>query len=323
MSLIKLDFAKAKPTRSVVIRTADELERLKLPEPKEIVNGILQVGVNLFGARPKIGKSWFALELSLAIAQGGDALGKIRVQPGEVLYLALEDTERRMQSRLKRFGRFPERLHLAYEWPRLDQGGLEALSDFLDQHPETRLVVIDVWKKVRPRRIRGAQLYDEDYEHMAVLRDLAQRYEIAILAIHHTRKSEAEDVLDEISGSTGLTGAADAVLILHRSRTEADAEMWITGKDIQEQHLGLRFEDGYQWRSMGLTVTLTRSSAAREIRDAVTTVMANDGKRNAGVTPADVARVLGKKLETVRQRMFQMAKRGELKRVANSKYVVT
>src|SRR5205823_1014354 len=122
--------------------------------------------------------------------------------------------------------RFPRRLDIAYAWPRLDEGGKEAIEEWLTGHPAARLVVIDIWKKVRPKRVRGAQLYDEDYEHMAILHEVAHRYEVAIVVVHHTRKSEAEDVFDEISGSTGVMAAVDAALIIHRSRSEADAELW-------------------------------------------------------------------------------------------------
>src|SRR5207249_1521861 len=138
--------------------------------------------------------------------------------------------------------KFAPRLHIVHEWPKLDAGGLEALDAWMERNPETRLIVVDVLKKVRPKRKKNSQLYEEDYEHLEPLQKLAQRYEVAIVVVHHTRKSAGEDVFDEISGSIGMTAAPDAVLVLHRSRSEADAEVWITGKDIEEAHLALQFE---------------------------------------------------------------------------------
>lgn len=293
---------------TVAIGTARELKDMELSPPKEIVQGIVPVGLTLAAASPKIGKSWFALGLAIAIASGGEAMGSVEVEQGDVLYLALEDSPRRMKSRLQRFDQFPERLNLTYEWPKLDAGGMEALVEFLESHKQTRLIVIDIWKKVRPKRVRGAQLYDEDYEHMSLLQGVAHRFEVAILVVHHTRKSTAEDVFDEISGSTGVLAAVDAALIIHRPRTEADAELWVTGKDIEEQHRFLKFEDGYRWTLIAPNITVTKSRERRQVLEAITRLREGGRKPSA----KNVAELLEKNIHTTRWLMQQMRRAGEI-----------
>jgi RecA-family ATPase len=141
-------------------------------------------------------KTWLALDFGIAVSTGGKALGTNEVQQGDVLYLALEDNRRRLQKRLSLLHQGAtalERLHIALEWPRLDDGGVEKLEAFLIEHPETRLVVIDTLKKVRPRVSGDRSVYEVDYEALEPLIPLAATYGISILVIHHSRKAEAED----------------------------------------------------------------------------------------------------------------------------------
>src|SRR5215217_4338909 len=134
--------------------TAAELMDKELPPVKWAVSGVLPEGVTILAGKPKMGKSWLALGLCVAVASGGRALGKIRAECGGALYLGLEDQERRLQRRLKKIlagGNAPEGLEVTWAWPRLDQGGVEALRDYLKERPATRLLVIDTLKKIRPR----------------------------------------------------------------------------------------------------------------------------------------------------------------------------
>jgi hypothetical protein len=152
------------------------------------------------------------------VADGTSAIGHFGTKGGEVLYLALEDNERRMQRRLKRMlqgQNAPAGLWLQYEWPPLDRGGLDALREWLDAHPDVQLVVIDTLEHIRPRR-RAVQngLYADDYASVRDLLRLASDRQIAIVAITHLRKAPAEDPFDEVSGSTGLTGGVDNIIVM-------------------------------------------------------------------------------------------------------------
>ena len=223
------------------------LERQLLPIQWTIPD-ILPEGLTILAGKPKLGKSWLALGIALAVAAGGVALGTYPVTQGEVLYLALEDNERRLQSRAKQLlasmSTVPDTIAFELRWPRLDQGGLTYLEAYLQTHPQVRLVVVDTWARVSPKSTnRQRSQYEDDYEALTPLKYLADTYRVSILAIHHLRKMHGDDVLDEITGSIGLAGAVDGTLILKRERGQHEATLFVTGRDIeQEQQFALRFD---------------------------------------------------------------------------------
>jgi hypothetical protein len=240
----KSDNPKQSPKPEVY--TAAALLQMDLPEPRWAVPGILPEGLVVLGGKPKLGKSWLALHLGIAVATGGYALGVRGITAGDALYLALEDNWRRLQDRFRKLnGSMPgpelARLTLARRWPRQDAGGQAYISEWLEEHPEARLVVIDTWGKFRtPRRSRGgSEIYDEDYGHASELQDLAEAYHVCILLISHCRKGAADDWQDSLLGSQGLAGAADATMVLQRERSEKEAKLHITGRDLEERSLHL------------------------------------------------------------------------------------
>jgi hypothetical protein len=297
--------------------TARELVELKIPEPKWAVPGLLSEGLNLFAVKPKVGKSWLALAASLVIATGGKVLGR-DVHQGDVLYIGLEDNVRRMQKRVGKLlaGKTaPDRLHVRLAWPRQDEGGLEALGDWLDAHPEARLVVIDTWKKFRQAKVRGRDGYDEDYEAAAQVQELALEYGVAILVLHHRRKMEEGDYVDSVSGTTGLTGAADTILVLKRDRGKCDAVLFATGRDIEEEvELGLGWDKGTAtWSVLGNAEECRRSPE----RQAVLDLLAQEARP---LGPKEAATLLGKSRVAVRKLIRDMHQDGELVKYGRGKY---
>ena len=300
--------------------TAADLMALELPEVRWAVPDIIPEGVTLLAGKPKLGKSWLTLGLGVATATGGVALGTKRVEQGKCLYLALEDNRRRLQKRLDKLlagGPAPEGLHIALEWPRLDEGGAEALDEWLEAQPDARLVVVDTLKKVRPRTSGNRGVYDVDYEALEPLLPLAAEHNVAIVVVHHTRKLAASDPLDEISGSTGLSGGVDGALVLRKDRGRADAYLHVTGRDIEEeQELALRWDPNTAgWGIVGdadeYRLGEERAAVVRMLKNA-------DGPRS----PKDVAEALGKKGGAVRELLSQMAKSGEIENVGYGKYTV-
>ncbi|PPK90846.1 AAA domain-containing protein [Kineococcus xinjiangensis] len=224
---------------------ADTLMATNFPEPKWAVPGVLCEGVSLLVGAPKVGKSWLSLDLGLGVACGGTALGTIAVQPGPVLYLALEDTPRRLQSRMAKLlhgQAAPAGLQIATDWPPLPAGGDRAIATWLDAHPDARMVVLDVFAKMRGPSPQGMSAYDADYAAVGRAKRLADHYGIAVVLVHHVRKAGSDDFLQEVSGTNGIAGAADATLVLRRPRGQNDGVLHVTGRDVEETEHALVFQ---------------------------------------------------------------------------------
>jgi RecA-family ATPase len=175
-----------------------------------VIPGYICEGLTVLAGSPKLGKSWMTLAWALAVSSGRPAFGSIPVLLGDVLYLALEDNQRRLKKRLLHMGvtDAPERLTFHTDWPDLDNGCVLAVEQWLDAHSDARLIVVDVLAKVRG--MAGKEwAYEADYKVLSGLQALAGRYGVAIVVVHHTRKMEADDPFDSVSGTRGLTGAAD------------------------------------------------------------------------------------------------------------------
>jgi AAA domain len=289
--------------------TAAELMATDFPEPRWAVPGIVAEGVNLFAGPPKVGKSWLSLGLGLSVATGGKALGSIVVDQGPALYLALEDTPRRLKTRLaKMLGPEPPptTLRIAVSCPPLPQGGDQRIADWLDRNPDARLVAIDVLARVRGPISREVSLYDADYAAVARAKALADQYGVAILLVHHTRKLAAADFLDEVSGSHGLSGAADAVLALKRLRGQADGILSITGRDIEEAEHALTFAaDIGAWQLLDTPAAEIRMG---ESRLAVLTYV----REHEGARPRQISDGLKLDYELTKKTCVRMVKDGQL-----------
>jgi AAA domain len=132
--------------------------------------------LTLLCGKPKLGKSWFLLSLLLAVSCGGVALGNVAVEQGEVLYISLEDNKKRLQKRANIVNQnrlVSKQFYYATEWPRLDEGGLDYLEEWIQEHPQCRLIGIDTWAKIKPRSRRStSRQYEEDYEALTPLQEL-------------------------------------------------------------------------------------------------------------------------------------------------------
>jgi 5S rRNA maturation endonuclease (ribonuclease M5) len=299
--------ATASKQQSGIMSARDLLAR-EFAEAKYAVQGLFSEGVTILAGKPKLGKSWLSLGIAVAVASGGDALGSIPVRQGDVLYLALEDGERRLQDRLQLIignGSIPEKLELATQWKRLDEGGLEELEVWLMAHPEARLIVIDTLKRVRPRAKGRAQLYDVDYEAVEPLGNLGRKYGISIAVVHHSRKMESDDPLDLISGSFGLSGAADGAMVLKRARGQVDAVLHSNGRDFEDQELALRWDAAiYGWKMVGDAEEVCLSKERRDVIELL--------RVEKSITPKKAAQILNRNEGTMRKMMSAMYKDGQI-----------
>jgi hypothetical protein len=121
-------------------------------------------------------------------------------------------------------------------------GGRTLIGDWIKDHPQARLVMIDVLARVRGVPAIGIPNYDADYMAVAAAKELADEYGIAVVVAHHDRKLKADDWLDSVSGTRGLSGAADTIAVLSRPRGKADGHLKITGRDVDEAEYALAFD---------------------------------------------------------------------------------
>ena len=241
--------------------TAEQLQSAPYSPVPFLVDELLPEGLHILAGAPKIGKSWLALWLCLCVAQG-QSLWNFAVTQGEVLYLSLEDSYRRIQSRLFDLtDDAPQTLHFAILADTLKHGLEQQIEQFLTEHPATKLVVIDTLQRVRSTG-GDSNLYANDYQDVGLLKQLADRHHIAILLIHHLRKLHDDDPMNMISGSTGLSGAADSTFVLQKnSRLANIASLHCTGRDIPDRTLKLEFgEEDHVWKLLEDSKTCSTTS---------------------------------------------------------------
>lgn len=236
------------PSYLPTISMSDLYENIYEKKPP-IIDGLLYSGTYLFVGAPKVGKSFFMLQLAYHISMG-TLLWNYPVNKGTVLYLALEDDYRRLQERLYRmFGteNTPD-LHFSVTAHQLGKGLNEQLQGFISEHPNTSLIIIDTLQKVREVGSESFS-YASDYDIITQLKQFADSYKICLLLVHHTRKQKSEDTFDMISGTNGLFGAADGAFLLRKEkRTSNKATLEVSGRDQQDQKIVLvRNEERLSW----------------------------------------------------------------------------
>lgn len=205
-----------------------------------IVENLIYPGTYILAGAPKVGKSFFVAQLAYHIATG-QKLWDYEVKQSTVLYLALEDDHRRLQKRMCRmFGvDGTANLHFAITSKKLGEGLEDQLEEFINLHPDTRIIIIDTLQKVRQGG-NDTYSYANDYECVGNLKKFADQKEICLLIVHHTRKQQASDKFDMISGTTGILGCADGAFILQKEkRTDSTATLDIVGRDQCDQKLYL------------------------------------------------------------------------------------
>ena len=227
---------------------ADTLQSTAYEPVSFVVDDLLPQGLHLLAGAPKIGKSWLALWLCLCAAQG-KPLWTFATRPCEVLYLCLEDSFQRIQSRLFEITEdAPANVHFSTNSDTLGKGLEEQLCAFLSEHPDTVLIIIDTLQM-----IRGAgydNTYANDYRDLSTLKRIADAHGIAILLIHHLRKELADDVFSRISGTTAISGAVDSSFTLIEDRRgSGKAKLSCIGRDIEYRELALEFDgEDHVWK---------------------------------------------------------------------------
>jgi DNA-binding transcriptional ArsR family regulator len=285
--------------------TFADLIAAEFPPPIWIIVDLLTTGLTILAGAPKLGKSWLILAINYAVGIGGAVLGRYRVESRDVLYLALEDTPRRLKNRLEKIAATSTAAVRIFTAWKSGAEGLADLDAYLGENPCTKLVAIDTLARFRGAS-HGDDRYSEDYAFAASIKAIADKYEVAIIAVHHVRKMGSEDPMDMVSGTNGLNGGADATWILSRTRGEADATLYVTGRDIEEQRLALTFDPACaSWTIIGDAQEYEQGKERRQVLD----VLPMGAARSTG----EISRAIGKKEPATSYLLKKLADEGLVK----------
>lgn len=205
-----------------------------------IIDDLLYTGAYILAGAPKIGKSFLVAQIAYHVSTGQPLWG-YNSRQGDVLYLALEDDEKRLQERMYRmFGvNGTDKLRFATAAKQVGNGLDEQLEFALRKYPGTKLIIVDTLQKVREATSDNYS-YASDYQVIGALKSFADKHSICVLIVHHTRKQPAGDTFEKISGTTGLLGCADGSFLLEKEkRTSSKATLSIVGRDQPDQQLYL------------------------------------------------------------------------------------
>lgn len=250
-------FGRTEQTPVMLIpQTATELVAKELKPVEFVVDGLIPQGLALLASPPKYGKSWMVLDLCISVASGKHFL-RHKTRNAGCLYLALEDSENRLQDRLLKVldgANAPNDFYYLLQAPDLAHGLTEQIEGFLQQVPTIKLIVVDTLQKIRGTPGGRDSAYGADYKDMALLKTLADKYRLCVLLVHHLRKmGDDGDPFNRISGTAGIMGAADTAITLTRAkRSDEETRLTITGRDVDSNELILRFDKSvFRWRVVG------------------------------------------------------------------------
>ena len=308
-----------------------DLMAMDLPPMRWVVEGLLPEGCTILAGAPKIGKSWLSLDMVLTISTPDRKLfGEYPCPHGSVLYLALEDSYTRLQDRARRIieglpahhpqaAQASNKAHLVVDWAPIGKGCMEQMEYFVEHHPDTKLIIVDTLAKVRPAAGKGTNAYEVDYAVVSQFQTFALKHHLAVVLVTHLRKSSgiAGDPFEDVTGSMGISGAADATIIFKRGKNSDVADFYIRGRDVEEQCIKLKNIGGV-WFFLG---NESESPAhMEEIRDYIETT----GQRQ--FTPSDFGKWYKanfgediKSIWTVFKRLYEA---GHLRKIKNGVYAI-
>lgn len=278
--------------------------------------GYIAEGLTFLVSRPKLGKSWLMLDVAVAIATGRTTLGTLQPETGDVLYLALDDGERRLRQRLAALLQdektWPARLALATRWLRANEGGLADIEAWCGSAAKPAAIVIDSLDRFRTLQGgESAQVYDA----IEKLQRIARDHRIAIVVVHHERRRGTGDPLDTIGMLAASSAIADTVLLL--KRREYGIVLYARGRDIEDSETMLAFDrSSHRWNIVRQTGVVTKSEA----RAAVFAALASSGKPLSAV---EMATATGRSRSAIDTLLHRMIADEEIRRVARGLYALS
>jgi len=296
--------------------TVNELINMDFQPLNWVIEDILPEGLFILGGKPKQGKSILALNIGIAVANGDPVFNR-KTCEGAVIYLALEDVARRLQVRLLKMLNgmpAPENFKIFTNWSRFEDGGLDCIEGEILKHENIKLIIIDTFAKFTGR---AGNNYNNDYEIISTIKEIADKYGVTILLIHHMRKSGADYIMDTFSGSTGITAAADGVIAFVRNNNLVDAELHILGRDVELAEIALRFNPNIvTWECVGDMIDVKNTPQYQLLYDYVKD---NTSKDNP-FPPSVIAEKTGLQKSYVKKKLTVMKKKGEVKKPGHGLY---
>ena len=308
-------------TNEIQVTSWGELSKKHFEEMKWIINSFLPPGVSLIAGRPKQGKSWLVLAFGLLVAAGRPVFG-YTTSKSDVLYMALEDSERRLQGRTRKLMQTHNLtdtdisgFHYCIDAPKLGDRLEDQIADKLSQHPKIRFVIIDVLARIRSPRRGNQSVYDADYEVGQRIKKIGSLYpEVAFLIVHHQNKGQG-DALDSISGSHGLAGGFDNTYGLVRANN--GLELHIDGRDIEDSMpIPILKGEDHMW-------TLASRADAAEIKNSDTRNAILNAMDSNETTPKQIAERTSLDPNTINSSLRRMTSQGILTKVSRGQYKKT
>ena len=327
---VKESKPKSDPTAWRLGTTAVDLEALELKPIDWVVEGLISPGLNIITGKSKIGKSFAVLDLGYQVEVGGSWLSRQCIK-GSVLFYSLEDYKQRIKNRWKTMGIQPKESMYQFrdrrpKIPLLTMGLEEEIEDWIQNTPDAKLVIIDVYQKVKKSIGGKLNAYENDNFNLQDLQTLAAKYNMAIVLIHHTKKGSESDVFDEINGSAGIQSNMDSMIVLASKRKNgSNVVLHCIPKDGEPQEFEIAMNSNCIWEYQGavgsskqtalnqaiikLLESVDRKIAAKEIQDHIQ----NDGELNKDREKPYPKADINKALE-------RLAERSEILRVSRGMY---
>jgi hypothetical protein len=306
-----------KPFKIERINT-NELMALSFLPVQWCVKDYLPEGFPVLAGRQKLGKTWLAIDWGVAVATAGCAMGAILCEQGDVLYIDMENGRRRAQDRINILFPSPQnrsdlsRLVWQNDAPALGNGFVQCLEDWRRSVPQPRLVIIDV-QRIKPSGSANRNAYENDYAIFAELQQWATANAIAVVRLHHTKKGGADDPLEALSGSNGLSACADTTAVL--DRTGDGISLYVRGRDVTEKKSALTFTEG-QWLVTGEAASVTVSNERGNI-------LAVLREASEPMSPSEIASVTGVSSGNTRKLLWAMKRDGEVEKSGYGKYIAS
>lgn len=298
--------------------------RSPVAEQAWVIDGILPAGLTMFAGRPKIGKSWLTLQMALSVAHGEKFLGGLDVSmPGGVLYVALEESQRRTSNRMHKLcdteTPFLQNISMVYEMKPLRAGGAAQLTELIAKATPSLVIIDTLLAFVKGSSGEKKDVMRSEYEEIDTLHKIAESQNVAIVLVHHMRKPNGVggSVIDAIGGSTGITAAVDAVWGMEKQE-DGMCTLSVLGREVEEQSLALRFKqqgDGVGWDLVGTGEAVKTMAMEKEIMK----VLMAEG----ALTAAKISTLLRLNANAVRGVLMNMQQQGQVVKQSSGNFILS